>query len=110
MGNRFSPPADNHHRTRRDGDGRSRLRGGDRRQHQQQLYVGGPVCVAHKTPEAIKILLWHRSNQLPRARRCPAWYIPANLTPRNSIQLLQYYYIVWSVQQQATYVQAIRIK
>jgi len=23
----------------------------------EQLYVGGPVCVAHKTPEAIKILL-----------------------------------------------------
>jgi len=23
----------------------------------EQLYVGGPVCVAHKTPGAIKILL-----------------------------------------------------
>lgn len=69
----------------------------------EQLCVGGPVCVEHKTPEAIKILLWHRfscSSQSPSPRSSLSGeYNETYLTPRNSIQP---YSCVppWSVQQE----------
>jgi len=69
----------------------------------EQLYVGGPVCAGHKTPEAIKILLWHRfscSSQSPSPRSSLSGeYNETCLTPRNSIQP---YSCVppWSVQQE----------